>query len=192
MGTIDIDERLTMQELCTAINALQAEHPIVAGTDSVSPRTVRFYIEKGLLDPVRSGPGKKYPAETVWRVLFIRLLQQQHAMELTDIARVLRKVKPATMQKVVEGVEPLEITRRFDPDQIRRHQAQGYEAVDVRGSRVLAREDEPANPAHYRWEPLVDTDAVKFVIRRDLRGRKRKQLAQVAGLVRAIIDEDDD
>ncbi len=43
----------------------------------VSPRTVRYYIQQGLLPAApRSGPGARYPAATLPRLRFIRACQE--------------------------------------------------------------------------------------------------------------------
>lgn len=185
MGAVDIDKKLTMLELCEAVNALREMHPVVAATTEVAPRTVRYYIEKGLLEPVRSGPGKKYPAEAVWRVLFIRLLQETHNLELADIASFLPKIPAATMQRIVEGDEPLEVARQFSPAQIRRHRDRGFDvlALGQRGNASGAGANESD------WQNVLESKAVRVAVSKRLRGVKRRQVMQAVGLIRSIVEQ---
>ena len=53
----------------------------------VTPRTVHFYVQQGLLPPAGSpGPGARYSEAHVARIKLIRLLQKQH-LPLAEIAR---------------------------------------------------------------------------------------------------------
>ena len=82
METLDPNAYLTLDELCDEVNRLRRRFSPLAKTDPVTGRTVRFYVERELLSSVRPGPGKKYPRETVWKVLFIRLLSTKRGMPL--------------------------------------------------------------------------------------------------------------
>ena len=56
----------------------------------VTPRTVHFYVQQGLLPPAGSpGPGARYTEGHVSRIKLIRLLQKQH-LPLSEIAKRTR------------------------------------------------------------------------------------------------------
>ena len=95
---------------------------------------MRFYIEKELLPPPgRSGPGKKYPYETVWKVLFIRLLSTRHGLSLNYLRQTMSDVPVETMRRVVTGEEPLEVQSAPDAEAVKRHAARGYQVVPLTG-----------------------------------------------------------
>src|SRR5512139_3375600 len=108
MDTIDPTAYLTLEELCAELNRLGRRHRLVAKDEDIAGRTVRFYIEKELLPPPgRSGPGKKYPYDTVWKVLFIRLLRARYELSLNQMRQTMQSVDVETMRRVVTGEEPL-------------------------------------------------------------------------------------
>src|SRR5262245_7448427 len=58
----------------------------------VTPRTVHFYVQQGLLPPAGSpGPGARYGQGHVSRIRLIRLLQAQH-LPLAEIAKRIRSL----------------------------------------------------------------------------------------------------
>ena len=64
-----------LQELCTE-----------AG---VTPRTVRYYIQQGLLqEPEARGPGAHYTEEHLDRLLLIKRLQKEH-LPLAEIRKAI-------------------------------------------------------------------------------------------------------
>ncbi len=66
----------------------------LAGQAGVAPRTVRFYIARGLLPgPVRGGRRAAYTAEHLERLEAIRRLQQR-GLTLSEIARKLSGERP--------------------------------------------------------------------------------------------------
>jgi DNA-binding transcriptional MerR regulator len=130
MATLDVPDLLTLEQLCEEVETLRRRHRAIGKSEPIQPRTVRFYIERGLLPPVRSGPGKKYPVATAWKILFTWFLQDRHSLSLTEIRRALQEVPVDTMRRVITGDEPLEILRRPDTGAVQRHRDAGYQVVD--------------------------------------------------------------
>ena len=135
MEAIDPTAYLTLEELCAEVARLGRRQRLVAKGEEISGRTVRFYIEKELLPPPgRSGPGKKYAYETVWRVLFVRLLKARYELPLNQMRQTMRSVDVETMRRVVTGEEPLEVANGADVAAVRRHAAKGYQVVALTGA----------------------------------------------------------
>lgn len=181
MRSIDTTAYLTIQELADEVDRLGSAHDILEKGDDISPRTIRFYIHKGLLPPVRSGPGKKYPYESVWKVLFIRLLNTRHGLSLNHLRQTMQSVDADTMRRVVTGEEPLEVASPQDSVAIQKHVDAGYQ--------VVALTDVPdTTVSDGGWLVLLDSSASVFRVRSDLAPAKLKQLQQIAELVDSIVE----
>lgn len=101
----------------------------------VTPRTVHFYVQQGLLPPPGSvGPGARYGEGHVSRLRLIRLLQKQH-LPLAEIARRTKGLTDAQVDALVAETK----ARRAEP--------KGSALDYIRG--VL---EEPADPADPRWK----------------------------------------
>lgn len=183
METLDPHKYLTLDELCAEVNQLRRRYAPLAKTEEVTGRTVRFYVERELLPSVRPGPGKKYPRETVWKVLFIRLLSTRHKVPLDHLRQAMNEVPLETMKRVVTGEEPLEVLGRPDPEAMTRHAAQGYQVVPLTG--VPERGSRGGD-----WQVLVQNPDVVLKARAGLAPAKLKQLRQIAELVRSIVNDD--
>jgi len=184
MEAIDPAALLTLEELCAEVTRLGRRHRLVAKDEEFSGRTVRFYIEKELLPPPgRSGPGKKYPYETVWKVLFIRLLSTKHGLSLNYLRQTMRDVPVETMRRVVTGEEPLEIQTVPDAEAVKRHAAKGYPVVALTG--VPQRGTDMGD-----WQVLLRNEDVLLGVREGLAPAKLKQLRHIAALIRALDEED--
>lgn len=129
MNSPVLASQLTLDEVCETVNRLRKGHRALARSDKVTGRRVRFYVERELLPGVRSGPGKKYPGDTVWKILFIRLLQLQRGLPLKAMRHALQQVPVETMRRVVTGEESLEFLDHSDPEAVERHLAKGYQVV---------------------------------------------------------------
>lgn len=183
MKSIDPTEYLTIQELADEVNRLGPEQDIVAKGEEVSPRTIRFYVQKKLLPSVRSGPGKKYPYEAVWKVLFVRLLNTRHGLSLNYLRQAMRSVDTDTMRSVVLGEEPLEIASPRDLKAIRRHADAGYQVVELTGESAIPKPDRD-------WQVLLDSSEVMLKVSADLPSAKMRQMRQIAELAASLLQDD--
>jgi DNA-binding transcriptional MerR regulator len=76
----------------------------------ISPRTIHFYVQKGLIPGVgRQGPRSRYLAEHLYTLLFIRRLQEEARLTLDEIAEVLTRVSPRVLKAVAQEKEQLEV-----------------------------------------------------------------------------------
>ena len=69
---------------------------------NVSPRTIRYYIQQGLIPaPETRGPGSHYGPEYVDRLRLIKLLQHAH-LPLSEIRRRIEKLQPDEIKRILE------------------------------------------------------------------------------------------
>ena len=94
------DDTLALQDLCDRAQ--------------VSTRTVRYYIQQGLLPPAdRAGPGATYGQEHLDRLRLIRMLKDQH-LPLSKIRRRLESLSPEDVLSLVKGSAPIEAESAAD------------------------------------------------------------------------------
>ena len=84
-------EGLTLQEL--------------AAQTGVEPRTIRSYVEKGvILGPESFGRGARYPRETLDRLKVLQLLRDANrSLTLDQIRVLLNGIGPSQLREVAEG-----------------------------------------------------------------------------------------
>jgi DNA-binding transcriptional MerR regulator len=189
MSTFDPNRYLTLDELLERIEAARSQYASLKGLGQVPDRTVRFYAEQGLLPNVARGRGKKYPADFVWKILFIRLLTQLHQLKLSHIGLAMRQVDVETMRRVVTGEEPLEVAVQGDDEAVARHTAKGHKIVEVEP--VKGREDQSAEKDGQKWTLLLDRAEVVLRVRADLPAAKQAQLKHIASLIKSIVEGSD-
>ena len=163
----------------------------------VSPRTIRFYIQQGLLPaPETRGPGAHYGVEHVDRLRLIKRLQREH-LPLSEI------------RKRIENLRPEEISRllRAEPDRPPGSAADYVRSVLSKGvgSRVL-RETEPMSvppdmftteqnshkPTQQRaqWERFTFSPDVELHVRRPVSREDNRKIERLLDAVRAIFKEE--
>jgi len=88
----------------------------------VEPRTIRSYVEKGVIPgPDSLGRGAKYPRETLDRLKVLQLLRDANrALTLDQIRVLLQGIGPSHMRAIAEG--DLRIGAVIDTDAIRASQ----------------------------------------------------------------------
>jgi DNA-binding transcriptional MerR regulator len=179
MEHFDPNRFLTLQELQDDLDEVREGYPSLSSFESVAPRTIRFYAEQGLLRKVARGRGKKYPADYVWRIWFIRRLMQEHQLKLAQIKEAMRKVDVETMRRVVTGEEPLEVAMTGDAKAVARHAGKGS---------VVTLSDETSEPA--KWRVLLRSESAVLKVRSGLPPGKIRQLKRVAALIHSLLDEE--
>lgn len=156
----------------------------------VTPRTVRFYIQQGLLPPAGSqGPGAKYDPGHVARLKMIKFLQKEH-LPLSEIRRQLESLDDAKIQALVRehssGKQPANSSA---VDYIRgvlagkRHLPSQPAASSLFRSQTASPVIEELNAGYSthrsaersQWERIVLAPDIELHIRRPLsRGQNRK------------------
>ena len=191
MSPLDIDrEELDLVQLAKA-----------AG---VTPRTVRYYVQQGLLpSPGTRGPGTKYDRALLDRLLLIKGLQRQH-LPLSEIRRRLESLDD-------EGVRA---ALGADPELPLRDTALGYvravmDRVKQPGESLPVRVASPPPPAFSAgeqdlfgsvsgpkyptkgtWERMSLSRDVELHVRRPLSREQNKRVDRLLQAAREIFSEE--
>lgn len=170
----------------------------------VTPRTVHFYVQQGLLPPAGSpGPGARYSEGHVARIRLIRLLQKQH-LPLAEIGKRIRGLSDVEVTALVaETKERRPDSRGSALDYIRSvlaepRTAEAASASAAKHSRtsvapltarplMQAAGAASATPARSQWERYTLADGMELNVRRPLSRIEQKQFEKLMAAARAIL-----
>ena len=147
-------EGLTLQEL--------------AAQTGVEPRTIRSYVEKGvILGPESFGRGARYPRETLDRLKVLQLLRDANrSLTLDQIRVLLNSIGPSQLREVAEGT--VRIGAVIDTDAAGTSPLPKTAAMDY--LHVLRRsQSQPQSPAsvspllYRRKSPPIDDDQLPIL-----------------------------
>ncbi len=178
--------------------------PELATRSGVSIRTVRYYIQQGLLpSPETRGPGAHYTEEHLDRLLRIKRLQRDH-LPLAEIRRILESSaaegKPPASAKdyireVLDGKtsapppplyeEPTRISRAMSQTPRLNEDAIAYD------SPAPAEPRPNKAPTRSQWERLTLAQDIELHIRRPLSRDLNKKLERLVESAREILKEDE-
>ena len=208
------EDSLELTGLLEEANRLRQSNPELADTEAFTDRTVYYYAQQGLLPRAsrRRGPGTTYPADFVDRLLFIRRLQKERSLTLAHIREVMEKASGQTIHNVAHGREPLELrwAAGYEPKDLQVHSemmalksvhAPLRSSAPPLMSRMLS-DDGGAAPAGRSRRKMEKLDAkskrysigddAELQIDRSLTPLQEKRVEQVVGLLRSILDEDEE
>ncbi len=170
----------------------------------VTPRTVHFYVQQGLLPPAGApGPGARYGEGHVSRIRLIRLLQKQH-LPLSEIAKrtkgltddqvhaLLAETKQRRSEArgsaldYIRSVLAEPVTPRAES--VREPQASYGIPSSLAGAQKLS-SAAPAAPARSQWERFTLADGMELHIRRPLSRLEQRHLEMLMAAARKIFDE---
>jgi DNA-binding transcriptional MerR regulator len=151
----------------------------------VTPRTVRYYIQQGLLrSPGTPGPGAKYDAAHLDRLRLIRRLQREH-LPLAEIRRRLASLTDAEVRRLVEAPEPARSSAAEYVRQVLREPS--------RPSFLAARTAPPgpaAAPDRSQWERIALGPDLELHVRRPLSRVQNKMVDKLLDYARRLLEED--
>lgn len=157
----------------------------LSGRAGVTPRTVRYYIQQGLLrSPGTPGPGAKYDAGHLNRLRLIRRLQREH-LPLAEIRRRLESLGDAEVRRLLEAPEP---PRSSAVDYVRQVLRE-----PGRPSFLAARSapPEPAPAAERsQWERIALGPDLELHVRRPLSRMQNKLVDKLLDYARRLLEED--
>jgi DNA-binding transcriptional MerR regulator len=179
-----VDAELDIKELCNL--------------SRVTPRTVHYYIQQGLLPPSGStGPGARYTEEHLDRLRLIRLLQNEH-LPLAEINRRLRGLSGEHVRSLLQERKKSAATSRGSAlDYVRSvlNHAPRRVGGDISDRALLSRAaPEPrSEPALGRsqWERVDLGDGLELNVRRPLTRQQQRKLDKLLAAARGILEEPD-
>jgi DNA-binding transcriptional MerR regulator len=148
--------------------------PELADRAGVSIRTVRYYIQQGLLqEPEARGPGAHYTEEHLDRLLLIKRLQKEHLP--------LAEIRKAIQSGAAETAIP-----RSAGDYVR--SVLGKHHVDVVMSSPPTQLQE--EPVRSQWERITLAPDIELHLRRPLSRGVNKKVDRLLDVARDIFEED--
>jgi len=166
----------------------------------VSQRTVRYYIQQGLLpSPETRGPGAHYGAEHLDRLRLIRSLQREH-LPLAEIRRRLEELEPEAIRELVERGSERPAGDAWDYIKgVLSEGAPMLASLSLRESvqppletekdgygRVKARKP----LARAQWDRIALSPDVELHVRRPLAREQNKQIERLLEAARHIFEEE--
>lgn len=164
----------------------------------VSQRTVRYYIQQGLLpSPETRGPGAHYGTEHLERLQLIRRLQREH-LPLGEIRRRLEALSPDEIRELLAR-EP-EKPKSNAADYIRGVLSEGTATLFADPSAGKApRERDPTlragregawnAPVRAQWDRFTIAPDVELHVRRPLTREQNRQVERLIEAARDIFEE---
>jgi len=145
-------EGLTLQEL--------------AAQTGVEPRTIRSYVEKGvILGPESFGRGARYPRETLDRLKVLQLLRDANrSLTLDQIRVLLNSIGPSQLRDVAEGT--VRIGAVIDTDAAGTSPLPKTAAMDYLHGLRRSQSQSPASVSpllYHRAAPPIDDDQLPIL-----------------------------
>jgi len=168
----------------------------------VTPRTVHFYVQQGLLPPAGSpGPGARYSEGHVARIKLIRLLQKQH-LPLAEIARRTKGLRDEQVAVLIAETKQRRAEERGSAlDYVR--SVLGEARTRSNPAQTLAPQAMPSRPAmmvrdgvsppgvaeRSQWERYTLADGMELHVRRPLTRVEQRQLDKLIAAARTILTD---
>lgn len=179
----------------------------------VTPRTVHFYVQQGLLPPAGApGPGARYHDGHVSRLRLIRLLQKQH-LPLAEIAKRLKGLTDAQVNALVAEAKAQrsaprgsaldyirDVLSASGSSRIMTASPSAASAVRLQAS-TAATSGEPAVtpslgsaltplPSRSQWERFELADGIELHVQRPLARLQQRKLDRLISAARGIFEEE--
>ena len=161
----------------------------LAERTGISERTIRYYIQFGLLPgPEGAGPSSRYSRSHLGRLRLIRMLQDRH-LPLSAIRKVLAQHSDKEIEKMAE--EPTARSRSSALDYVQSLLRPGTE--QLRASFRLAPEAleqrSMAQEARSHWERISIAPDIELHVRRPLSKPDNRRLEELLRRVRELFPE---
>ena len=163
----------------------------------VTPRTVRYYIQQGLLPPPGArGPGAHYDHAHLDRLNLIRRLQREH-LPLAEIRKQFQALDDHTVRELARS-KPKE-TKPSALEYVRSVlEGKGAHArlvgaappPPMLAAATPARRRAPAPPERSQWERITLAPDVELHVRRPLTREQNRLVEQLLEAARELFEEE--
>ena len=163
----------------------------------VTPRTVYFYIQRGLLPRAGThGPGAKYEHRHLARLQLVRMLQREH-LPLAEIRERLQALSDEEVERAVAGASGPAPTSSADDtlDYVRQLLSKGATSPlspqNMLGQlpATAGSSKAPVGLDRSQWDRVVLTQDVELHIRRPLTRERNRQVERLLEEARRIMKE---
>ena len=162
----------------------------------VTPRTVRYYVQQGLLpSPGARGPGARYDARHLDRLNLIKRLQREH-LPLAEIRRRLEALGDADVRELAQSTPELPPSSAVD---YVRSVLEGKSAApsamyvmrEMTAPAPVPRSPQPAYPPERsQWDRVTLAPDVELHIRRPLAREQNRAVERLIDFARKLFSED--
>jgi DNA-binding transcriptional MerR regulator len=158
----------------------------------VTPRTVRYYIQQGLLPaPEQQGPATRYGRSHLDRLRLIRQLQAEH-QPLAVIRKRLEELRDEDVRRLVTNAPPSKAPSSA-VDYVRSvlggSPSRARSAAAVLSVSPLALR--PPSPGRSEWDRISLAPDVELHVRRPLTRDANRRVQKLLDLARQILQEDE-
>ena len=171
----------------------------LADRAGVTPRTIRFYVQQGLLpSPGQTGPGAKYGLGYLARLRLIRRLQREH-LPLAEIRKCLAGLDEAAVEAALESAETtpasaVDYVRTVlggapAPGRTTGSPASAAPALSAVPSQSIGPLRKPASDRS-QWQRITLTDDIELHVRRPLSRDANRRLERLLEQARRIFEEE--
>ncbi|MEO7455742.1 MAG: MerR family transcriptional regulator [Gemmatimonadaceae bacterium] len=145
----------------------QLDLPDLADRAGVSIRTVRYYIQQGLLPkPEARGPGAHYTEEHLDRLLLVKRLQKEHL----PLGEIRRRIETGGTY-----AEPPRSAREYISEVL---------------NEPRLKYEEPAPATRSQWERITIAPDIELHIRRPLPRLENRKVERLLDVAREIFEEE--
>ena len=156
----------------------------------VTPRTVRYYIQQGLLPaPDAQGPATRYGQGHLDRLLLIRQLQREH-QPLAEIRAQLGGLRDEDVSRVLSKSRP---TKRPSSavDYVRSVLGGSATLNRAAPAALVAEPSRSSSPSKSQWERISLAPDVELHVRRPLTRDANRRVEKLLDLARQILQEEE-
>jgi DNA-binding transcriptional MerR regulator len=159
----------------------------------VTPRTVRYYIQQGLLPaPETRGPGAHYHEGHLARLRLIKRLQREH-LPLGEIRKRVARLSDEDVESLLEAAPSKRDSTALG--YIREvlgsaSTPRRFSAAVATLARLGARESPPPQPGRSNWERMTLTPDIELHVRRPLTREQNRSVERLLELARELFAEE--
>jgi DNA-binding transcriptional MerR regulator len=158
----------------------------------VTPRTVHYYIQQGLLPPAgATGPGARYSDTHLLRLRLIRLLQREH-LPLAEIGRRIKPLDDTQVRRLLRERE-----ERSGPpggsalDYVRRVLAKSSDVRADESARLSAPAfARPEPPGRSQWDRFTLADGIEVHVRRPVTRDHQRRLDRLLAIGKELFTDE--
>jgi DNA-binding transcriptional MerR regulator len=152
----------------------------------VTARTVRYYIQQGLLrSPGQTGPGAKYDQGHLSRLLAIRRLQHEH-LPLAEIRKRLHALDDSSVEALLQQQPDRSSAAEYVRDVLSRSRKSNATRVEPKALLPIASKMPPAERS--QWERVAISADVEIHIRRPLSRDDNRRVERLLEEARRVIN----
>lgn len=164
----------------------------LADAADVTPRTIRYYIQQGLLPaPGTRGPSTRYDAGHLDRIRLIKRLQREH-LPLAEIRLRLSEMDDDAVRRALKSA-PSDPPRASALDYVQKVLSAGSAsfAAAPDATRTSMKRPDYRSPDRSQWERITLAPDVELHVRRPLTRESNKAVDRLLQLARRIFAENE-